>query len=72
VRFCRLQVPLENDSISCSTSVGEIDTAIYFMVGAAIAATFNTTVDPQIILPLALDPTLPTISVMAIALVQPA
>ena len=46
-----------------------IDTAIYFMVGAAVAATFNTAVDQQIILPLALDPTLSTISMMAIALV---
>jgi uncharacterized membrane protein YraQ (UPF0718 family) len=46
-----------------------IDTAIYFMVGAAVAATFNTAVDQQIILPLALNPTLSTISMMAIALV---
>ena len=46
-----------------------IDTAIYFMVGAAVAATFNTAVDQQIILPLALEPTLSTVSMMAIALV---
>jgi uncharacterized membrane protein YraQ (UPF0718 family) len=46
-----------------------IDTAIYFMIGAAVAATFNTAVDQQIILPLALDPTLSTIAMMAIALV---
>ena len=46
-----------------------IDTAIYFMVGAAVAATFNTAVDQQVILPLALNPTLSTISMMAIALV---
>jgi uncharacterized membrane protein YraQ (UPF0718 family) len=46
-----------------------IDTAIYFMIGAAVAATFNTAVDQQIILPLALDPTLSTVSMMAIALV---
>jgi len=46
-----------------------IDTAIYFMIGAAVAATFNTAVDQQIILPLALDPTLSTIAMMAIAFV---
>jgi len=46
-----------------------IDTAIYFMIGAAVAATFNTAVDQQIILPLALEPTLSTVSMMAIALV---
>src|SRR5206468_12128062 len=28
-----------------------IDTAIYFMFGAAVAATFNTAVDQQVILP---------------------
>jgi len=46
-----------------------IDTAIYFMIGAGVAATFNTAVDQQIILPLALEPTLSTVSMMAIALV---
>src|ERR1700737_2978294 len=46
-----------------------IDTAIYFMIGAAVAATFNTAVDQQVILPLALDPTLSTIAMMAIATV---
>jgi uncharacterized membrane protein YraQ (UPF0718 family) len=46
-----------------------IDTAIYFMMGAAVAATFNTAVDQQIILPLALDPILSTIAMMAIAMV---
>jgi uncharacterized protein len=46
-----------------------IDTAVYFMLGAAVAATFNTAVDQQIILPLALEPTLSTISMMAIALI---
>jgi uncharacterized protein len=46
-----------------------IDTAVYFMIGAAVAATFNTAVDQQIILPLALDPTLSTIAMMAIAMV---
>jgi uncharacterized protein len=44
-----------------------IDTAIYFMIGAAVAATFNTAVDQQIILPLSLQPTLSTLSMMAIA-----
>lgn len=46
-----------------------IDTAVYFMVGAAVAATFNTAVDQQIILPLALNPTLSTVAMMAIAMV---
>ena len=46
-----------------------IDTAIYFMIGAAVAATFNTAVDQQIILPLSLQPTLATFSMMAIALI---
>jgi uncharacterized membrane protein YraQ (UPF0718 family) len=46
-----------------------IDTAIYFMIGAAVAATFNTAVDQQIILPLALDPAFSTIAMMAIAMV---
>jgi uncharacterized protein len=44
-----------------------IDTAIYFMIGAAVAATFNTAVDQQIILPLSLRPMLSTFSMMAIA-----
>jgi uncharacterized protein len=44
-----------------------IDTAIYFMIGAAVAATFNTAVDQQIILPLSLQPTLSTFSMMAMA-----
>jgi hypothetical protein len=39
------------------------------MIGAAVAATFNTAVDQQIILPLALDPALSTIAMMAIAMV---
>jgi uncharacterized membrane protein YraQ (UPF0718 family) len=46
-----------------------IDTAVYFMVGAAVAATFNTAVDQQIILPLALNPTLSTVAMMVIAMV---
>jgi uncharacterized protein len=46
-----------------------IDTAIYFMIGAAVAATFNTAVDQQIILPLSLQPTLSTFAMMAIATV---
>jgi len=44
-----------------------IDTAVYFMVGAAVAATFNTAVDQQIILPLSLQPMLSTFSMMAMA-----
>jgi uncharacterized protein len=44
-----------------------IDTAIYFMIGAAVAATFNTAMDQQIILPLSLQPTLSTFSMMVMA-----
>jgi uncharacterized protein len=44
-----------------------IDTAIYFMIGAAVAATFNTAVDQQVILPLATDPTLSTGAMMLIS-----
>jgi uncharacterized protein len=44
-----------------------IDTAIYFMMGAAVAATFNTAVDQQIILPLSLQPMLSTFAMMAMA-----
>jgi uncharacterized membrane protein YraQ (UPF0718 family) len=46
-----------------------IDTAIYFMIGAAVAATFNTAVDQRIIMPLSLQPTLSTFSMMVIAAV---
>jgi len=44
-----------------------IDTAVYFMIGAAVAAVFNTAVDQQVILPLATDPTLSTGALMLIA-----
>ncbi len=46
-----------------------IDTAIYFMIGAAVAATFNTAVDQSLILPLAANPILATASMMAFAAV---
>jgi hypothetical protein len=46
-----------------------IDTAVYFMAGAAVAATFNTAVDQQVIMPLALNPMLATFSMMAIAMI---
>lgn len=46
-----------------------IDTAIYFMAGAAVAATFNTAVDQQVIMPLALNPMLATFSMMAFAMI---
>jgi uncharacterized protein len=44
-----------------------IDTAVYFMVGAAVAAVFSTAVDQQLILPLANNVTLATISMMALS-----
>jgi Predicted permeases len=46
-----------------------IDTAIYFVFGAVVAATFNTAVNQQIIMPLARDPTLSTIAMMALAMI---
>jgi len=44
-----------------------IDTAIYFMIGAAVASVFNTAVDQRIILPLASSPILSVIAMMVIA-----
>jgi uncharacterized protein len=44
-----------------------IDTAIYFMIGAAVASTFNTAVDQRIILPLASNPVLSVAAMMVIA-----
>jgi uncharacterized membrane protein YraQ (UPF0718 family) len=44
-----------------------IDTAIYFMIGAAVASTFNTAIDQRIILPLASSPVLSVIAMMVIA-----
>jgi uncharacterized protein len=44
-----------------------IDTAMYFMIGAAVASVFNTAVDQQIILPLASSPVLSVVAMMVIA-----
>ena len=44
-----------------------IDTAIYFMIGAAVASVFNTAVDQRIMLPLASSPILSVIAMMLIA-----
>src|SRR6201993_4354837 len=44
-----------------------IDTAIYFMIGAAVAPVFNTAVDQRIILPLASSPILSVVAMMLIA-----
>jgi len=44
-----------------------IDTAIYFMIGAAVASVFNTAVDQRIILPLASSPVLSVVAMMLIA-----
>lgn len=44
-----------------------IDTAIYFMIGAAVASVFNTAVDQKIILPLASSPILSVVAMMVIA-----
>jgi uncharacterized membrane protein YraQ (UPF0718 family) len=44
-----------------------IDTAIYFMIGAAVASIFNTAIDQRIILPLASSPVLSVVAMMVIA-----
>jgi uncharacterized protein len=44
-----------------------IDTAIYFMIGAAVASIFNTAVDQRVILPLASSPVLSVAAMMVIA-----
>jgi len=44
-----------------------IDTAIYFMIGAAVASIFNTAIDQRIILPLASNPVLSVAAMMVIA-----
>ena len=44
-----------------------LGTGLYFMIGAAIAATFNTAVNQRVILPLASDSVLSIISMMALA-----
>jgi uncharacterized protein len=44
-----------------------IDTAMYFMIGAAVASVFNTAVDQKIILPLASSPVLSVVAMMVIA-----
>ena len=44
-----------------------IDTAIYFMIGAAVASIFNTAIDQRIILPLATNPVLSVVAMMVIA-----
>jgi uncharacterized membrane protein YraQ (UPF0718 family) len=44
-----------------------LGTSLFFMIGAAIAATFNTAVNQRVILPLASDSTLSIISMMVLA-----
>ena len=44
-----------------------LGTCLYFMVGAAIAATFNTAVNQRVILPLASDSVLSVISMMTLS-----
>jgi uncharacterized membrane protein YraQ (UPF0718 family) len=44
-----------------------IDTAIYFMIGAAVASIFKTAIDQRIILPLASSPVLSVAAMMVIA-----
>jgi uncharacterized protein len=44
-----------------------IDTAIYFMIGAAVASIFNTAIDQRIILSLASNPVLSVAAMMVIA-----
>jgi uncharacterized protein len=44
-----------------------LETAFYFTIGAAIAATFNTAVDQHLILPLASNTTLSVIAMMGLS-----
>jgi uncharacterized protein len=44
-----------------------LGTVLYFMIGAAIAATFNTAVNQRLILPLASDPVLSIMSMMTLS-----
>ena len=44
-----------------------LDVIVFFVLGAMIAATFNTAVDQTVILPLALDTTLATFALMGLA-----
>jgi uncharacterized protein len=44
-----------------------LGTALYFMVGAAIAATFNTTINQRLILPLASDSSLSIMAMMTLS-----
>jgi hypothetical protein len=44
-----------------------LETAFYFTIGAAIAATFNTAINQQLILPLASSSTLSIMAMMALA-----
>jgi uncharacterized membrane protein YraQ (UPF0718 family) len=44
-----------------------LETAFYFTIGAAIAATFNTAVDQYLILPLASNTTLSVIAMMGLS-----
>jgi hypothetical protein len=44
-----------------------LGTGLYFMVGAAIAATFNTAVNQRVILPLASDSVLSIVSMMTLS-----
>ncbi|MEA3188889.1 MAG: uncharacterized protein QOD99_2719 [Chthoniobacter sp.] len=46
-----------------------LDVAFFFVIGAALAATFNTAVNQQVILPLAASPMLSILSMMLLAFV---
>ena len=50
-----------------STTADFLDVALFLVIGAAIASVFNTSVNQQIIQPLAANPALATVSMMALA-----
>jgi uncharacterized protein len=50
-----------------SATADFLDVAFFFVVGAAIASTFNTAVDQSILVPLATDPTWSVVSMMGLA-----
>ncbi len=53
--------------VARSTTPDFLDVALFFVIGAAVAALFNTSIDQSVILPLAANATLATLSMMGLA-----
>ena len=53
--------------VARSSSSDFLDVALFFVIGAAIAATFNTAIDQSVIQPLATNTVLATLSMMVLA-----